>query len=184
MTDFEKQVQILMEEHPDLFPTEAKFWAFLRGCLRRGIFEKSPMKIRAKNDSKIPPPEGYTGKGKIGHICALSGEWVMTSKAEVDHKIGHQSLSSESDIVPFITHLLASGEQLQVVDREMHKVKSYAERMGITFEEAKAEKKAIQIMKDLPVLEQQVILEKNDLSYKNAKERRAGLVELIKEGKL
>ena len=38
-------------------------------------------------------------------------------------------------------------EDLQLVSKEAHKIKSYAEKQGISFEEAKAEKTAIDLIK-------------------------------------
>ncbi|MFU1828021.1 hypothetical protein ACM6QN_15190, partial [Enterococcus faecium] len=41
-------------------------------------------------------------------------------------------------------HLLASNdEELQLASKEAHKIKSYAERMDLSFEEAKIKKKEI-----------------------------------------
>lgn len=143
-----EKIEQLMKEHPDIFPTEASFWSFLRGCLRRGIWEKSPMKFKFKNSNVNKPPSDYTGRGKKGAFCALTGEWEMTSKLEVDHVKGHIPLKCEEDIVPFIEHLLASGDQLQLVSKGAHKVKSYAERMGISFNEALVAKQVIGFKKN------------------------------------
>lgn len=145
--EFQAQLGLLLTEHPDLFPTEAKFWSWLRGCLRRGIWERSPMKLKAKNSLCSPPPPDYKGRGKSGANCALTRQWEVKSKLEVDHKEGHVSFKSEEDIIPFITHLLASGEQLQLVTKEAHKVKSLADRRGISFEEALIEKQLIAFKK-------------------------------------
>lgn len=142
------KIKELMDHHPDLFPTEARFWSYLRGSLRRSLWDKSPMKHRYKNSKMQPPPEGYTGRGKKGAECSLTGEWTMTSKMEVDHKDGHKSLRCEDDIIPFIIHLLASSEEeLQLVEKEAHKIKSYAERSGISFEDAIIEKQIIALKK-------------------------------------
>ena len=143
----EDRIDLLMREHPDLFPTRAKFWSFLRGCLRRGLWEKSPLKIRAKNNKMTPPPTEYTGRGRKGAYCALTGEWTPTSKMEVDHIDGHKPLLCEDDIIPYMIHLLAIEKELDVVDKEAHKIKSYAERMGITFEQAVIEKDIIAFAK-------------------------------------
>lgn len=144
---FNERVQKMMKDHPDIFPTEAKVWSYIRGCLRRGFWEKSPMKFKFKQQGMQPPPPWYTGRGKKGAECALTGVWTMTSKLEVDHKDGHKSLLDEDDIVPYIVHLLASGDELQAVEKEAHKAKSYSERLGVSFEEALVEKKIIERMK-------------------------------------
>lgn len=131
-------------EYPELWPTEASFWNYLRGALRRGLWEKSPIKLSYKNANCFPPPEGYSGRAKSGAECALTGEWTGKSKMEVDHVDGHKSLLSWEDVLPFILHLVPPKGSLQLVSKEAHKIKSYGERMGITYEEAICEKKSIQ----------------------------------------
>jgi len=177
------QIKKLMDKHPDLFPTEAKFWSYLRGCLRRGLWEKSPMKFKFKNSSAIKPPEGYKGKGRKGHICALTGEWVMTSKAEVDHIEGHKPLLKESDIIPYIIHLLATEDSLQMVDKEAHKIKTHAERKGLSFEEAVIDKKVIEYLKK-PVKDVVKVLTEHNLPSNNNTVRRKGIKQLFEEGEL
>lgn len=171
-----------MKEHPDLFPTEAKVWQYLRGALRRGLWERSPMKHKFKQKGMTPPPKGYTGKGKKGKECAITGEWTMTSRLEVDHKDGHKPLLCEDDIIPYVVHLLGCGDQLQCVEKEAHKNKSYAERMGVSYEEAVLRKKAIAFSK-LPVASQRAFFEDRAMVVPtNAKKRREAFLEAHREG--
>lgn len=143
MNDFPK----LWELYPHIWPTKAKFFAWLRGGLRRGLWEKYPPKLELKNKLCTKPPEGYAGRAKSGTICALTGEWVGKSKLEVDHLVGHVSLNDWEDLLPFILHLLATDDKMQLVDKEAHKIKSYAERQGISFKEALCEKEVIKACK-------------------------------------
>ena len=144
------------------------------------------MKHRFKSAQMGPPPEGYMGRGKKGSECALTGEWEMTSKLEVDHKHGHMSLSSVEDILEFILHLLSSNsEELQLVSKDAHKIKSYAERMGITFEDAVIEKQVIAFGK-LTGAEQRAILSTHDVGKveaSTAKKRKDLYRNILKEGK-
>lgn len=177
--DFNNKVKHLLEHYPNLFPTEASFWAWLRGGLRRGLWEKSSLKLSFKNSNVSPPPKGYTGRGKKGQYCALTGEWIPTSKLEVDHKDGNKPLRSGEDVLEFILHMLADHEELQLVSKDAHKVKSYAERMGISFEEARATKQAIAIQKDLD--DKQWLRENGIEPASNAKARREQIVEKLRE---
>lgn len=136
------------EEYPEFWKTEAAFWSYLRGALRRGIWEKSPIKLDFKNKACHKPPEGYTGRAKSGVICPLISEFVGKSKTEVDHILGNKPLTSFEDILPFILHLVPPKGSLQLVDKEAHKIKSYAERRGISFEEARIEKQVIAWLKE------------------------------------
>lgn len=175
------RVGLLMEKYPDLFPTEASFWAYLRGALRRSLWSKSPMKLRFKQSTASPPPESYTGRGRKGHYCALTGEWVAISRSDVDHLEGGVHLLCEEDIVPFIIHMLAIDEELQVVHKDAHKIKSYAERQGISFEDAMLEKKAIEIIKNK--LDHQWLTERQIKPGSNQKVRRQQIVDKLKESK-
>src|SRR5690606_9424843 len=135
------------EVAPEVWPTKSAFFTFLRGNLRRAVWERWPLKIRFKNSICGKPPADYKGKAKSGAYCALSGEWVGKSAGEIDHVQGNVSLKDWDDVLPFIQHLCATEDNMQFVSKEAHKIKSYAERKGISFQEAKAEKEAIAICK-------------------------------------
>lgn len=136
------------ELYPHIWKTEALFWTWLRGSLRRGVWEKYPVKLEFKNEAVSPPPEGYNGRAKSGAICALSGVWEGKSKMEVDHKQGHVPLLSWADVLPFILHMVTTKDNLQLVTKPAHKIKSYAERMGISYQEADVKKTAIAWLKE------------------------------------
>lgn len=173
------------EEYPHIWKTEAAFWAYLRGSLRRAVWEKSPIKLDFKNSQMIPPPKGYTGRGKKGQYCALTGEWEMTSKLQVDHVEGEMSLTSWDDVLPFLLHLIPkSFDDMQLVTIEAHKIKSHLERYGEkkgleTFEQAKADKMVIafcNVHKGVDKLDkamQNIGIDTADL--KNIKERKTAL---------
>lgn len=133
--------------YPEIWPTKAAFFTYLRGSLRKAVWNLSPIKISFKNEVCSKPPEGYTGKAKSGAYCALTGEWEGKSKLQVDHCEGNISLQDEEDIITFLKHLVPPPGSLQLVTPEAHKVKSYAEKQGISFEEALIEKRTIEIMK-------------------------------------
>jgi hypothetical protein len=135
------------EEAPHIWPTKSSFFTFLRGALRRAVWEKWPLKLEFKNQVCEAPPEDYKGRAKSGAYCALSGEWIGKSAGEIDHLMGHVSLKEWEDVLTFIQHLCASKDNMQFVSKEAHKIKSYAERMGISYEEAVREKKLIEICK-------------------------------------
>jgi hypothetical protein len=170
------------EEYPELWKTEAQFWTFLRGALRRGLWEKSPIKLSWKNAQCTAPPEDYTGKGKKGAVCALTGVWTPTSKAEVDHIDGHKPLLKWEDLLPYAFHLIPPKGSLAYVEKNAHKIKSYAERMGITFEEATIQKKAIEILKDSKKC-LTWFKERNILYPSNAKLRREAIIKYLEENK-
>lgn len=166
------------EWYPEIWSTESKFWTYVRGNLRKALWNLSPAKLSFKNANCDLPPEGYTGRAKTGQYCALTGEWEGKSKLEVDHITGNVSLTCEDDLLDFVKHLVPHPDNMQLVKKEAHKIKSYAERKGITFEEARVEKEVIQIIKERRDKE---VLEKNNIEVgSNAKIRRQQLKELLK----
>ena len=159
------------EEFSDIWPTKTKFFSWLRGCLRGGVWNKYPPKLMYKKSlCRVPSPEWYKGRAKSGGVCALTGKWDVQSKMEVDHIRGNVSLSDWSDVLPFIQHLCAQKDNMQVVSKEAHKVKSYAERQGMSFEEAILEKKVIALLKDKAATNK--LLRDNRMTARNTVERR------------
>lgn len=168
-------------EHPEIWATEAEWWSFLRGALRRGLWEKSPIKLSFKNANCTKPPEGYTGRAKSGAVCALSGEWVGKSKLEVDHCEGHMSLLCWEDVLPFILHLVPKKGTLQLVDKEAHKIKSYGERMGLSYENARIVKIAIDLQRKK--MDVAWLKSKGVVPASNQKKRREQIIQKLKEEK-
>lgn len=133
--------------------TEASFWAWLRGGLRSGCWAKHPVKlnyIRAMRE-RVPlgkqtegNPDGLVWGGKCAHCFRL----FKQSDLEVDHKRQAAQKPLKDDLTGFITGMVfVTFDDLQLVCKPCHKVKSYAERLGITFAEAEAEKLAIEACK-------------------------------------
>lgn len=141
------QEKELWELYPHIWKTKAAFFNYVRGAIRRALWERFPVKLEFKNENVHKPPPYYTGRGKSGAICALSGEFEIKSKLEVDHIKGNQSLQDWDDLTPFVKHLCANKDNLQLVTKSAHKIKSYADRLGISYEEAQVIKEAIQICK-------------------------------------
>lgn len=125
--------------------TKAEFFSKLRGDLRKTVWSHWPLKNSFKNEICKPPPPGYTGRAKSGAYCALSGEWVGKSAAQIDHIKGNVSLRGWEDVATFVQHMCAPKSNMQYVSKEAHAIKSYAEQYGLTYEEAAATKQAIRI---------------------------------------
>ncbi len=171
----------IWEEAPHIWPTKSSFFTFLRGALRRAVWERWPLKIEFKNQICGPPPEGYTGRAKSGAECALSGVWTGKSAGEIDHLVGNISLKDWEDVLPFIQHLCASKDSLQFVSKEAHRVKSYAEKMGISFDQAVTEKKIIELIKTKS--DKQFLLDNNITPASNQKLRKQQLREFLMKEK-
>lgn len=141
----------LWEIYPHIWSSESAYMSWLRGGLRRYLWSKNPVKLEfiKQNRIKIPNPNP---RGKVkevwGGVCALTGNIFPIGDMEVDHKEGNHSLKTLDDLVPFVKGIvMITLDDLQLVSKEAHKIKSYAEKQGISFEEAKIEKEVIEIIK-------------------------------------
>ena len=166
------------EECPEIWKTKASFFTWMRGNLRRALWEKYPPKVKFKNNMCKPPPVEYTGRAKSGSECVLTGEWYAKSYLEVDHIVGNASLTDWNDVLPFIRHLCTTEDNMQLVSKEAHKIKSYAEKQGISFEEAMIVKKAIAICKDKK--DKEWLESRGVTPESNATKRRKQIEELLK----
>lgn len=146
------KIDELIAEYPHIWKTRSSFLSWIRGGIRRSLWNRSPQKLEfiKKNRIRIPNPNP---RGKVdtvwGAQCALTGEVIPLNQCEVDHCFGNHSLSTLSDIQSFVEGIcLVTEKDLQFVSKTAHKVKSYAEKHNISFEEALAIKKAIDIVKN------------------------------------
>ena len=140
-------------EFPHIWRTKAAFFSWVRGGLRRGLWERHPVKIEYLHSRRVRVPLGRkTKKNKEGLVWGLNCDQCSglfkQHQCEVNHLNPSGSLNNLPDLTTFIIKLiLVSFEDLNVLCKPCHKIQSYAERMGLTFEEAKEAKKLIAFKK-------------------------------------
>lgn len=122
--------------------TESAFWSWLRGGLRRAIWNKHPLKLEFIKQNRTRIPGIKEGTTRWGGSCNLCSEIFPQSQLEVDHVVGNISLRSWDDLVQFVTHM-AAPQDLQLVCKKCHKIKSYAERYELSFDRARERKEVI-----------------------------------------
>lgn len=162
-------------EFKDIWPTKSAFFTWLRSGLRKSIWQFYPPKLQFKNSQTYKPSPEYTGRAKKLVRCYLTGEEIPVSYAEIDHVQGNVSLKDWDDLLPFIRHLCASKENMAVVSKEAHKIKSYSEKMGISFDEALIAKSVIAICK--AGKDKQWLIDRGITPLGNAKLRRQQITE-------
>lgn len=167
----------LWEEYPHIWATQSAFFVWLRGSLRRAVWNTYPIKIEVIKESSVPKPDGYNGKAKKFAKCSLTGKVIPKSQCQVDHIVGNASLQSWNDLLPFVKHLCATKDNLQIVSKEAHKIKSYAERHKISFEDACDIKEAIAIMKSKK--DKQWLSDHKVIPANNAKRRRQQIIKIL-----
>lgn len=134
------------ENYPDIWKTPAAFFAYLRGGIRQ-IWSRYPAKLEWKKGALVDPPKGYTGRAKKMGKCHYCGEMFAGSSLEVDHVTQAGSCNSWETAAEFLHALLDTNDNWVLACKPCHKIKSYAERQGILFEEAIIQKRVIEFMK-------------------------------------
>lgn len=174
------------EEYSHIWKTKSSWFSYVRGCIRKAwMRHPAKMEYIKKHRKRIPNPNP---KGKFkevwGFTCELCGNDFPQKDGQIDHKVPAGSLKDTDDIQGFVERLLYVCEDtLQYVCKDCHGILTHAEKKDISFEEAVAEKRVIELMKN-PVKDVKKILDEHGLESHNAKVRREGLKRLIEEGKL
>lgn len=163
MEALEKVVHII-QNNPEVYPSHEKYVEALRACIRKA-WQFHPMKRLYKEGKakriKNPRPNPRRGFEFIkGYTCEICGRDFVEKDIEVDHKVGHNKFTHIDDFNSYANRILhVAPEDLQILcaypdtdvrSRERHschKVKSYAESSGLTFEEALIIKRVISIEK-------------------------------------
>lgn len=169
------------KEFPHIWPTKAKFMAWLRGGIRRACWNRSPIKHEVIKKNRKRVLNEKTGNMVWGGTCYLCGQDFLQKDLQVDHREGENKLTDIEDIQSFVESMTClSEEDLSTVCKTCHTTKTYAERHNIPFEEAVTEKRVIELMKK-PVKDVKKILDEHGLESHNAKVRREGLKKLIED---
>jgi len=173
-------------EYSDVWDNQSQFLTWLRGQLRQ-VWSAYPVRTEHKDSMcvKVTPElrekYGLHRQTKKAGACSFCKKLFPKSKLESDHIIGNARLTQMDDIDSYLDHLLCSPNNLQLVCKSCHKIKSYSERQGISFEEARLEKAVIEWLKR-PVSEQKEILTMSGFSdddIKNAGNRRKAARKLL-----
>lgn len=160
----------------NVWKTKAEFFSWLRGQLRHSVWSHYPPKNEFKTSMlRKATPEDYargisSRTKKVGQ-CVFCGEWFPASKLQVDHKVPAGSLRGADDIQGFVQRLACEKSIMGLACKPCHDIKTYSERQGISFEEARVEKQVIERMR-LPKAEQDAMLKAQGLPCGNDKMRK------------
>jgi len=178
------------DAHPHIWK-KSSFMSWIRGGIRRSLWNKSPIKIgfikKHRMRIKNPRKTRRSPKEVWGAKCEICDNLFTMKDIEVDHKTGNHKLTEIEDIQSYIENIVMIEEKdLQMICKRCHKIKSHAEKRGITFEEASKEKKLIAYTKLSAAKQSNIIILHNSdndvaLSYNNAKNRKASLLLIIDE---
>ncbi len=163
------------QQCPTVWKTEAAFFIWMRGQMRRA-WSRHPVKIAYMTQHRERVPLGKkTVKNPQGLVwgcrCEHCKELFKQAACEVDHLEAAGSFKGWDDFEAWMVKIMhINFDSIRAVCKTCHRIISYAERMGYTFEEAKLEKEVIAFTK-LPITKQISIL--GTTEHTNAKLRRA-----------
>lgn len=176
------------EEHPNIWKTESAWLSYVRGGIRRGLWEKYPPKLAFLN-SRVQLKENTNPRSmkrfplvKMWQ-CEQCEEWFKSNMVECDHRSGHNSFKSIDELVSYVKAMLldCSFSDYAVLCKPCHKIKSYSDAQGISLEEARLEKAVIEICKLKASEQDKWLAERNISCAKNKDSRRNAIRECLKE---
>lgn len=177
------------EEFPHIWKTEAQFWTFVRGVLRKG-WSRHPVKLEfiKANRKRIVNPV-VKNRGRFpecwGMTCNICGCDTAQKDIEIDHIGDGSSFRGLHDVEKYVAHLfLVNYQSLRPVCKPCHKIENQRQRRGITFEEAELEKYVINILRVETKSDIILFIESWDFNEEyltgNEAQRRKALVEIFR----
>jgi hypothetical protein len=143
----------LTPEGSKVWKTEAQYWSWLRGALRR-LWSDYPLR-KVWKQSQLRPVTKEEREDKLYHPstknvgqCSFCKEWMAGSKLECDHLIESEGCTSKETAESFLWHcggLVA--EDFRLACKPCHKVQSHSQKSGLSFEDSVIEKQVIAICK-------------------------------------
>ena len=104
--------------------TEARYWAFIRSALR-GAWGRYPVKHIVKSNNR-KTVEGK--RHRYEYYCTSCKNWFMDKEVQVDHIRPAGSLKSLKDLESFVGTLFCEEDNLQILCKPCHQVKTNQER--------------------------------------------------------
>lgn len=144
----------LTPEGKKIWKTEAAYWGWLRGAMRR-IWADYPVRKEWKGRQLRPvtPEERklkkfHTSTKNVGQ-CFYCKEWFPGSRLECDHRESSDGCTSKETAESFLWYCGGGvGDDWVLACKPCHQAKTHAERRGIGILEAIADKQAIVICKE------------------------------------
>lgn len=162
--------------------TKSEFYVWLRGLLRRG-WTKHPLKIQKIVENRFKVDKKFKN-GKVTQVwncsCEICGVKGPQKDFQVDHIIPAGSLTCYDDVLGFLTRLLyVKPEDLRILCKQCNSTLAYADKQGVSFEEAAINKEAIRIMAQKK--DKEWLTSKGRTPASNAKSRREQIIEVLKQ---
>lgn len=182
------------EECKDVWPTQAAYFNWMRGQMRRA-WSRHPVKVKFIKLNTFMAPVGRilktTGKrkkvkaAKCAHCQQTFPVNVAPKQIQVDHITAAGSFKGWDDFTTWMQGLMhISLDDLQFLCTTCHGVKSYAESNNMTIEQAAIEKRVVAFGKLTAAKQKDILMGiyGNLDGITNIKQRKAGYREYLKRG--
>lgn len=176
-----KLQQFLKKLNADGKPQEKHVLSVVRGAIR-SAWMKSDVKLAYLYMNTIPDMDDKT-RTKWLVKCEMCGELFKLTDVEIDHRHGNHTFTKVEDFENYFNNILMVGfDDLSILCKEDHAVKTLSESLGISIESARLEKKVIVICKQSAKLIDAYLGENGVTGYaKNKDARRDAVRKLLKE---
>lgn len=177
------------ELYPQFWKTEAMYLSWIRGGIRRYLWSKNPVKLEFVKEARVmiqnPNVKLRKGRPKVwGGVCEICKKEFILKNMEVDHKSGEHSLKKVEDIQKFVEGIVfVRKEDLAFLCKPCHKIKTNAERKGLTQEESAIDKEAIRICKGKADVVKSWITKHGEVPERTVPLRKAQVLRMLTEGK-
>lgn len=159
---------------------EAKIIGVVRSAIR-SAWLKSDTKLAYLYMNTIPDMDDST-RTKWLWKCEICGELFQLKDINVDHKWGNHPFTKLEDFPNYFKNILMVGfDDLQILCKNDHDIKTLGESMGVSFEIASYHKIAIDLQKKK--LDKEWLASKGVVAAKTKDARREQIVEKLKEEK-
>lgn len=165
-----------------IWKTEAAYWGWLRGEVRR-IWADYPVAKNFKSSSLMPIPKEmkplfHPSTKKVGQ-CVQCKKWFSGSRLQIDHIEETDGCKNYKEFHNFVDRMcMISYEEMALICKPCHKNKSHAARYEMTYEEAVYTRQAIAVIKEKK--DKEFLEEKGIVPAGNAKKRREQLIKYFK----
>lgn len=164
-------------DNSSAWKTEKDFMNWLRSQTRR-IWARHPTKISYKSARRFKAPIGVNGKEVWACNCEMCGKLVRSSETQIDHIVMGGSFSDWKTYTEWARRILwVTAEDIRELCLECHTTVNHMQKTGLSFDEAKIEKQAIQIENTEDTKEW--LLSKGIQPASNAKLRRKQIIDYL-----
>lgn len=178
-----KLQQFLKRLDADGKPQEKHVLSVVRGAIRSS-WMKSDVKLAYLYMNTIPDMDDKT-RTKWLVRCEMCDKLFKLNEIEIDHRLGNHTFTKVEDFENYFNNILMVGfDDLSILCKEDHAVKTLSESLGVSIDEARIEKAVIAICK-LPAKQIDGWLDSHNISgyIKNPKSRRNAVRDVLMKQK-